>query len=278
MMAFTDTRTTDVTSVPSIPKTATTFGFRVGARGTHTSRTMMFAELEVLLDAVPAGAEHDDYVRAIRDDNVLAKRTVATREHTSQRLSELYALDPRVTVFRILRRMWEGESERGRPLLALLCALTRDPLLRTTACPVLDLDPGEEFPRPVLASVIREAVGTRMKESTVEKVVRNVASTWTQAGHLEGRVFKRRKHVVPTPLSMAYALALGFVLGQRGTRLLKTFWTRTLDASEETALSLALEAKRLGVIDVKHAGEVTEVNFPTGLFTREELEMSHGPH
>ncbi len=34
------------------------FGFRSGARGVHTSRTIMFAELHDLLAALPASCEH----------------------------------------------------------------------------------------------------------------------------------------------------------------------------------------------------------------------------
>ncbi len=112
-------------------------GFRLGAKGTHTSRTIMFPELSATLDMTPSTASRDEYAAAIIDANCLGKSTAATRRLTNQRLGELYALDPEVPLFRVLRRLWEGD-EAGRPLLALQCALTRDPLLAATAAPITE--------------------------------------------------------------------------------------------------------------------------------------------
>src|ERR1700727_1493235 len=103
-------------------------GFRSGHVGTHTSRTMMLAELSAILTVVPRSATRQEYVNAVVEANCLAKPTTSTRRLTLQRLTELYALDPEVPIFRILRRLWDVDSE-PRPVLALLAALARDPLL-----------------------------------------------------------------------------------------------------------------------------------------------------
>ena len=94
-------------------------GLRFGDKSVHTSRTIMFAELRELLAAVPPEAVRADYVAAIVDENVLGKATIATRRWTGQRLGELYALDQRVPIFRVLRRLWPVDVP-GRPLLAML--------------------------------------------------------------------------------------------------------------------------------------------------------------
>ena len=101
-------------------------GFRFGDKGTHTSRTMMLAELTALLDARTGRATREEYRKAILEENVFGKRTAATRRLTAQRLNELYALDPEVTLFRLLRFFWQADA-LARPLLALLCACARDP-------------------------------------------------------------------------------------------------------------------------------------------------------
>ena len=108
------------------------FGFRFGDTGMHTSRTMMLAELVDLLAALPRSATRDDYRSAIVEHNVLGKSTNASRRLTNQRLGELYGLDPAIPVFRVLRRLWDLDED-GRPLVAMMCALTRDPLLRARA-------------------------------------------------------------------------------------------------------------------------------------------------
>ena len=75
-------------------------------------------------------------MRAIVEGNALGKKTESTRKLSAQRLSELYALDEAVPLFRLLRELWPID-EPGRPMLAFLCASARDPLLRMTAKPVL---------------------------------------------------------------------------------------------------------------------------------------------
>ena len=170
---------------------AASLGFRLGSKGTHTSRTMMFEELSGVLSAAPASAERADYATAIIDANCLFKATTSTRRLTNQRLGELYGLNRGIPLFRVLRRLWDID-ELGRPLMALGCAIARDPLLAATCPAVIDLPPGGELQREQMKTVLRGAVGDRFNASTFDKVLRNAASSWTQSGHLEGRTFKKR--------------------------------------------------------------------------------------
>ena len=101
-------------------------GFRFGPRGTQASRTIMLGELTEILAVLPADATRDDYGTAIVEENALGKRTYATRLSSRQRLNEMYGLDPRLALFRVLRYLWKIDPA-GRPLLAMLCALARDP-------------------------------------------------------------------------------------------------------------------------------------------------------
>src|ERR1035437_7828679 len=90
------------------------FGFRSGDKGTHTSRTVMFDELSILLDGFAPDIGRSEYLAAIIERNALGKKTMATRILTAQRLSELYILDPTAPLFRVLRRFWQ-EDAAGRP-------------------------------------------------------------------------------------------------------------------------------------------------------------------
>ncbi|MCK4547432.1 MAG: hypothetical protein KAW17_08315 [Candidatus Eisenbacteria sp.] len=235
-------------------------GFRTGDRGTHTSRTIMLAELSLLLSCCPQTATRDDYLRAILEDNCLSKRTVATRRLSSQRLSELYALDPNVRLFWIMRQCWYADSA-GRPLLAILLALARDPLLKVTAPAILKMQAGEELARQQLKDALSQSVGGRLNESTLDKVVRNVASSWTQSGHLKGRGRKIRQRVDPTAVATAYALCVGFLEGSRGPALLRTLWAEVLDAPTGVLEDLAIDAKRLGLLEISKSGAVIEMAF-----------------
>ena len=234
-------------------------GFRFGEKGTHTSRTVMLAELSDLLEGVSATGGRAEYVGAIVDDNILGKHTAATRRLTSQRLTELYGLDPRVPIFRVLRRLWRAD-EPGRPLLALLCALARDPLLRSTAPAVLGLPEGAELVRATFVGGLREAVGSRLNDSILDKVARNTASSWSQAGHLVGRVRKIRRRVTPTPGATAMALWMGGLEGLAGEQLLSSHWARVLDRSSGQLTEFALQAKQLGLIHARIGGGVVEID------------------
>ena len=263
-------------------------GLRFGSVGTHTSRTMMLAELSDLLAAVPvrSGAEvgaadalgspleplaspaavlsaalsmRADYARAVLEDNVLGKETASARRSSLQRLRELYGLDPALPIFRVLRRLW-AIDEVGRPLLALLCALARDPLLRATATAVLPLAPGAELLRHTLHAAIDPDPVPRFKVAILDKIARNAASSWAQSGHLQGRVRKMRREVAPTPASTAFALWLGSFQGLAGDYLLATLWTAVLDAPPNRVFESALQAKQLGLIRVVAGGGVREID------------------
>jgi hypothetical protein len=234
-------------------------GFRCGLVGTHTSRTMMLTELSAILAAVPKSAARQNYVDAVIEANCLAKPTTSTRRLTLQRLTELYALDPEVPVFRILRRLWDVEPD-SRRLLALLLALARDPLLMSTASAILSLPVGTDMVRQAMRDAVRSGVGDRLSDATVDKVIRNAASSWTQSGHLAGRTFKARQKVHPSASAIAFAFYLGGIAGFQGEELLTSGWVKTLDCLPSEASDVALDAKRIGLIDLRIAGDVFDLN------------------
>ena len=108
----------------------------------------------------------------------------------------MYGLDPEIAIFRVLRRLWDTDPA-SHPLLALLAALARDRLMVATARAILPLADGIEMPRKSMAEQLRATVGERLSDATLDKVIRNTASSWSQAGHLSGRTFKVRRRVRP---------------------------------------------------------------------------------
>ena len=239
---------------------AAVWGFRLGDKGTHTSRTIMFEELSHLLEAVPGDVSLEDYAEAVIGGNCLGKRTVANRKISLQHLRELYSLNSRVVLFRVLRELW-ARDRSSRALLALLLALARDPLLRATAAAALVTPIGHEFARQPMTDALAETAGDRLNSATLDKVVRNAASTWTQSGHLLGRGRKTRQQVQATPVVTAYALLIGFATGRRGHLLFETPWCSILDTDTRELIELAVAAKRIGLLDFKQSGSIIDVSF-----------------
>jgi len=249
---------------------STRFGFRYGERGTHGSRSIMLADLRQLLASNPVGAAYEDYRVAIMEGNVLGKGTASTRLWAWKKLRELYGLDARLAVFRCFRQLWEGDAQ-GRPLLAILCACARDPLLRMSASVILDAAIGTV----VTAEDFRDAIGAtapgRFSVKTLRSTGSNVFASWAQSGHLVGSNVRRRARAVISPETIAYALVLGRLTGSRGPLLFSTFWAALLDAPRETLFDLAAVASQRGWIDFRRAGSVVDVGF-SKLLTAEEQE------
>lgn len=235
-------------------------GFRWSSTGIHTSRTIMLSELTTLLAHCNPDVSHSEYMFAIRDDNCLGKKTATTRKKTASRLSNIYALDDKVLLFQVFRNLWYS-MEDGRRLLAMLLALARDPLLRATLKPILKMQQNEELVRHELELAVREAAGDRLGGGTMAKVVRNTASSWTQSSHLYGRTKKLRQRVAPSASVVTYALFLGFLCGFRGQALFDTLWAETLDSTPSALLEKAVDARRLGFLNLAYAGNVMQVEF-----------------
>jgi len=249
-------------------------GFRFGDKGTHSSRTIMFEELSILLRVSQPSFNRGEYRKVIVQENCLGKRTVSTRKLSHQRLSELYGLDGDFLLFRVMRHLWKSD-EGGRPLLALLLAMARDPLLRITAPAIIRLRPGEELSRQTFIDALNRGTGSRFNEAILDKIMRNAASSWTQSGHLQGRSRKTRHTVSPTPAVVSFALLLGYILGARGGLLFETLWARVLDTGRNELIHLAMDAKRAGYLNLKASGGVVEVS-PAQILTEEERRLIHG--
>jgi hypothetical protein len=247
------------------------FGFSNERGGAHLARTMMLEELKLLLSFVnDAQAKKIEYLQAIEDDNCLAKRSGRTRKLTARHLSDLYALDPQVTLFRTLRYFWYRDKE-GQPLLALLCAYARDSILRSSAAFIHSYSQGHIVTREALEEFIDNQEPGRFSKATLKSTAQNINATWTKSGHLQGRVKKVRSQPKATPGSVSYALFLGYLNGIRGESILKTDYAKLLDCSFERSIELATEASRKGWIVFKRLGTVIEVLFPN-LLSEQEME------
>lgn len=227
---------------------------------THASRTMMLAELSLLLEAVPTGSSLNDYAQAISDENVLLKAAASTRKKSLRHLRELYALDEREVVFSVLRELWEYDPP-SRPLLALLCAVSRDVLLRATAELVIETPIGAAVDAGMLSGVVAASFPERLAPGIVAKVGRNAASSWTQSGHLRGRTKKVRSRATASVGAAVYALMLGHLSGVRGLPLYETLWARLLDAPTNEIDALAFAASQRGLLEYRRMGDVAELGF-----------------
>jgi len=219
----------------------------------------MLSELRLLLASVSASAQLGDYQSAILEQNVLLKSTDATRRETFRRLRALYGLNRHILLFRSLRDLWDFQPE-AQPMLALICATARDPLLRATANVIVSALIGTEVSTEVISKAVDEEFSGRYNP-IVAAIGRRASSSWQQSGHLRGKARKTRSLPQFCPTSAAYGLFLGYLCGGRGDGLFDTFWSRLLCTPLHVLHDLAIAAARQGWLEYKHSGNVTEIGF-----------------
>ncbi len=250
------------------------FGFRFQKNSAHTARTIMLDDLSLLLDHVSGtNSSREDYLKAIMENNCLGKRSVRTRILSARHLTSLYALDPSLLLFRSLRYFW-SRDEKGRPLLALLCAFARDTVLRMSAPMILKQPEGTIVSRMAMEEFINNLDPGRFSKATLKSTAQNINATWTRSGHLQGRAKKVRVKAKATAGPVSYALLLGYLSGKRGESLFQSEYMHLLDCAEEFSMELATEASRRGWIIFKRINTVMEVTFPN-LLAAEELRWVH---
>jgi hypothetical protein len=230
-------------------------GMKFDGGGPHQSKTMMLAELTTLL---ASGATDEPRVAIVRD-NLLGKSSVHARKAALYRLKQLYGVGETWPICVLLRGLWELDPG-GRPMLALLSALARDPPLRDGAAAVLDALVGEQVRWPAIAAAFEARYPGRLGEKMAKSLAQHAASSWTQAGFLRGAVRKERIRAKPTPAAATYAALIASFCGFGGARLLECRWLDVLDRPVEDRIALLRQAEGLGLARVRSVGDVLEID------------------
>ena len=246
------------------------FGFRFNRNSVHSSRTIMLDELNLLLESTLGNHSFEQFIDAIKNENCLGKRSDKTRKLTAEHLIELYSLDPNVPIFRNFIFFWSRDEE-SRPMLALLCAVCRDNVLRSTYKVIQSISEGNILRRETMEDFIDSLEPDRFSNATLKSMAQNVNSSWTKSGHLIGRAKKTRKTANATPATIAYSLYLGYLSGYRGPELFETDFIKMNDCNKERAIELAEIASQRGWINFKKIGSVMEIVMPN-MITKEEAE------
>ncbi len=222
----------------------------------------MIPELTTLMDVTGPSATLLDYRRVVEVDNALAKPSLNARRDTLSYLRDRYGLDSTIPLFRTMRSLWDYDTA-AQPLLAMLLATARDPVLRVGAGVVSGLSTGETVTWHRFEPPIREAFAQEGSEASIRIMAERQPACWLQSGHLRQETPSRRVRGRATsrPTVVAYALWLGHLTGLGGDELFTSFWVSLLDATPELVNEQAREAGRQGLIDLRRGGGVTSVGF-----------------
>lgn len=229
-------------------------GIKLAGGGPHQSKTMMLPDLLTALSI-----KVDQRGKAILDDNALGKPSRQARLASLKRLDQLFGIVTPPPVCLAFQALWALEPE-GRPTLAILCALARDPTLRDGAAAILDASLGERVGPEAVAAAFDATNPGRLARTMAKSLSRNASSSWLQAGFLAGPIRKRRVRPLATPNTAAFAALLAGLSGWGGARLLGSRWLDILDCPAEDRLGLLRQAEGRGLVRIRSAGDVLEID------------------
>ncbi len=241
-------------------------GFLDRISGAALGRSTMIPDLTTLLATCGPDAALRDYRLAVVDDNLLGKPSQDARHRTLRALRDRYLLDPGEPMFRALRLARIADPSVG-PLLGMLLACARDPLLRRAATVILPMPLGTPYNHEALRPALVEAAGGRVQPASIDAILSRQSTCWFQSGHLRpatassGPTRRVRGRAVCRPAAVAYALWLGHLEGLGGDALFASRWVPLLDVSRAELDEQAAEAGRQGLIDLRRGGGVTSVGF-----------------
>ncbi|MCX6698531.1 MAG: hypothetical protein NTV68_01175, partial [Methanomicrobiales archaeon] len=226
--------------------------------GAHTGRTIMFKELALLFNATTKINTIDEIRNMVYDENILHKKSISGRKKSFSNLKKTYGLDPTIPLYNTLRWAWDVSEEKERPLLALLCALSRDASLRVTAPYIFSLIPGKIADKEKVSALIEQNYPNRYSPASITSMTQNLLSSWTQSGHLKGIKNKTRIKVDSNTPACVFALATGYLAGFRGRLLLDTIWMRSLDATDYEIKESISRAMKKGWVRYRESGGMME--------------------
>jgi hypothetical protein len=226
--------------------------------GSHSSRTIMLQEIELLFQNIPSDASFNTIKDAIINENILNKKSISGRNKTFSFLKRMYGLDDSIPLYRVFRYLFT-HYEKEHPTLTLLYALARDKSLRISADYILSLDCGTQARKDDLIQTLTQNLDGSFTDKTLKSMAENLLSSWTQSGHLIGKGKKNRTKSTSGPASFTFALYLGTLIGLGGVMLMRSPFISILDLSDTERDELFHSASVMGLISYKSAGGVIEI-------------------
>lgn len=158
-------------------------GFDERLRGVHTSRTMMLAELKLVLSSLPSDVNPIAVQKAILEENALGKATRSGKVNSANKLINLYSFEMDRPLYAAFDTFWR-ESSTSRPVLAVLMAQCRDMVLRASSKIILETPIGSVVTTNRLYENLLLGFPSKYTEITLQSTTRNITSTWRRSGHI----------------------------------------------------------------------------------------------
>jgi hypothetical protein len=223
----------------------------------HTSRTMMFAELEKVMDY---SIDSDEFLESL-SKNITGKKSNSGVEKTAIYLKKLYSLDVRHQPFIAFKYFWKIAETSDKSLLAFIYAINNDDLLAESIQVLQDTKLNEKALIELFEQNIERYHPKQYSENTRKSMAQNIASSWKQSGFIEGKIKNIRTQPKISYLVACLAFLLAYLKGDRGDFLWNSIGVKALLLNESKLRDLAIECAKRDLIQYQYAGSVTAISF-----------------
>lgn len=223
----------------------------------HGARTIMFSELEKVMSF---SLESGQYLDAMAD-NVFGKKSSDGVKQTANFLKRLYGFDENNPSFTAFKYFWKISEPNERPLIAFVYAVNQDQLLAESVQVLQNVKPGAKVSTSFFEEEIEKYHPNQYAENTRKSMAQNLASSWKQAGFIEGKVKNIRTQPEITYRIACFAFLLAYLKGDRGDFIWGSIGVNALCLYQTELRALASECAKKDLMQYQHAGSVTAISF-----------------
>ena len=223
----------------------------------HTSRTIMYAELEKVM---AYSIDGDSFLESL-GNNVTGKKSNSGVEKTANYLKRLYSFDIQFPSFLAFKYFWKITEPNERPLIAFVYAVNQDDLLAESIQVLQSVKLGEKVTVELFEEVIGKYHPNQYSANTRKSTAKNIASSWKQAGFIHGKLKNLRTQPEISYKVACFAFLLAYLKGDRGDFIWNSTVVSALCLYESKLREFAIECSKKDLMQYQYAGSVTAINF-----------------
>jgi len=217
----------------------------------------MFNELEKVM---AYSLDTDNFLESL-GYNVTGKKSKSGVEKTGNYLKRLYGFDIEDPLFITFKYFWKISEPNERPMIAFVFAINHDDLLAESIEALQSIQPGQKATIEVFENVIAKYHPNQYSANTQRSLAQNLASSWKQAGFIEGKVKNIRTQPEIRYRVACFSFLLAFLKGDSGDFIWNSIGVNALCLPESKLRELAIECAKKDLIQYQYAGSVTAISF-----------------
>jgi len=218
---------------------------------------MMFAELGKVMSY---SLDEDIFLESL-GRNVTGKQSNSGVEKTANYLKQLYGFDIHYPLFVAFKYFWKISESNEKPLITFVYAINHDDLLAESIQVLQIVKPGEKATINLFEEVIEKHHPNQYSVNTRRSIAQNIASSWKQAGFIEGKVKNIRTQPEISYRVACFAFLLAYLKGNRGNFIWSSIGVNALCLYESKLRELAIECAMKDLMQYQYAGSVTAISF-----------------